>query len=684
MLMYTLAVMSSQLAPAALHDAVPSARPPAIEQLMPVPHSVQVLNEMPFRIHADFAVGISGELHPRLYAEATRFLRRLDGRTGSFFEQGFLSAADADPGASLHIRVKRPGKVELGEDESYRLTVKPSQVLLEAETDIGAIRGLETLLQMLDSDGESYYWQASVIEDAPRFAWRGLMIDSCRHFMPMDMIKRNLDGMASVKLNVMHWHLTEDQGFRIESRTFPRLHELGSDGLYYTHEQVREIIAFADQRGIRVVPEFDVPGHATAWLVGHPELGSAPGPYQIEREWGIFDPCLNPANPEVYVFLEKLFAEMTALFPDAYFHIGGDEVNGKHWNENPEIQAFMKANNIPNNYALQSYFNQHLLDILTRQGKKMIGWDEILQPDMPTDVVIHSWRGRDSMEAAARGGYASILSNGYYIDLIFPASEHYLNDPLPADTTLSQAEQKLILGGEATMWSEYVTDETVDSRIWPRTAAIAERLWSCGSVRDVESMYARLERMSWLLEDVGLRHRINRESMMRRLAQGENISPIVTLADAIEPLKHYRRYTYRKQTQLTPYTLLVDIARPDAPDARHFNRWVQALLEGGDHAVIPHLVGLMRKWIDNEAAYHALSAQAPVLQEGNGIATCLRELAEVASGAVAVLEGAQTRVQLVRAEEAARIFETARKPMAATEIQVVDAVEKLYKAASAE
>lgn len=666
---------------AGLDDSGSSLKQAAIEQLMPVPKSIVRHETKPHRISPEFQIGIVGDTHPRLYSAATRFLRRLDGRTGQFFTQGFLGATDNDPQAQLLIKVSRPGQVILGMDENYRIEVNADQVILEAETDIGAMRGLETLQQMLDADVESYFWEACVIEDAPRFPWRGLMIDSCRHFMPIDMIKRNLDGMASVKLNVLHWHLTEDQGFRVQSKTYPKLHELGSDGFYYTHEQIGEIIEYAAARGIRVVPEFDIPGHATSWLVGYPELGSAPGPYEIEREWGIFDPCLNPANPKVYVFLEKLFDEMTALFPDQYFHIGGDEVNGKHWDANPEIQAFMKEQGLADNHELQRYFNEKVLKILTADGKKMIGWDEILQPGMPTDVMIQSWRGRESMEAAARGGYASILSNGYYIDLMHPAVDHYLNDPLPADTELSEEEQSRILGGEATMWSEYVTDETVDSRIWPRTAAIAERYWSCGSVRDVESMYARMERVSLLLEDLGLRHRINREAMKRRLAGGENTEAISVLVDAIEPLKQYRRYTYRTQTQLTPYTLLVDIARADAPDARKFNLLVNAYLEEGDHGALREMGILLKKWFENEASYLSVSQRAPVLQEGDPIAKSLKALSKIAREAIAVLEGKQKHLSEDLLETAPSIFENSRQPMAACEIQIVDAVEKLFEAA---
>jgi hexosaminidase len=243
---------------------------------------------------------------------------------------------------------------------------------------------------------------AVTIRDQPRFRWRGLLIDVARHYQPIEVLKRNLDAMAAVKLNVFHWHLTENQGFRIESRKFPKLHQMGSDGLYYTQEQAREIVAYAAERGIRVVPEFDMPGHSTAWLVGYPELASLPGPYEIERRAGIFDPTLDPTREEVYKFLDSFMGEMAALFPDAYLHIGGDENEGKQWDRNPQIQAFMKEKGLKDNHALQAYFNQRLLKILQKHKKKMIGWDEILQPDLPRDVVIQSWRGPTALAEAAR------------------------------------------------------------------------------------------------------------------------------------------------------------------------------------------------------------------------------------------------------------------------------------------
>src|SRR5437016_12682647 len=422
---------------------------PAQLNLMPVPASVQIqTGRLP--IHSSFNVAVKNYADDRLRAGIARMLTRLAGRTVLTLPADLATDEGA---ATLVVQCEGAGEIipSLSENESYTLEINDKQARLAAPTVVGALRGLETFLQLLEGDRDGYYLPAIKIQDQPRFPWRGLLIDVGRHFEPMEVLKRNLDAMAAVKLNVFHWHLTEDQGFRVESKKFPKLHQLGSDGNYYTQDQIREIVAYARDRGIRVVPEFDIPGHSTSWLVGYPELGSAPGPYTIERRPGIFEPALDPTRDEVYKFLDTFIGEMASLFPDAYLHIGGDENEGKQWDRNPKIQAFMKEKGIKDNHALQAYFNQRVLKILQKHGKKMIGWEEILHPDLPKDAVIHSWRGPASLADAAKKGYNGILSAGYYIDLIFPASQHYLADPIPPDTTLTAQEAKRILGGEATM-----------------------------------------------------------------------------------------------------------------------------------------------------------------------------------------------------------------------------------------
>jgi hexosaminidase len=648
--------------------------------LMPVPASVR-FGAGRLRVDKSFTVGAAGHVDERLRAGVERAVRRLEGRTVLELARGL--SADAAR-ATLLVEARAPGLAvpSVEEDESYTLEVTERQASLRAATVVGVLRGLETLLQLVEGDREGFYLPAVSVDDRPRFRWRGLLVDIARHFQPMDVLKRNLDAMAAVKLNVFHWHLTEDQGFRIESRKFPKLHRMGSDGNFYTQEQAREVIAYARERGIRVVPEFDMPGHATAWLVGHPELGSAPGPYQIERRPGIFEPTLDPTREEVYRFLDVFLGEMAALFPDAYMHIGGDENTGKQWDANPKIQEFMKARGLKDNHALQTHFNLRLLKILRKHGKRMMGWDEIFQPELPKDVVIHSWRGQKALAEAARRGYDGVLSNGYYIDLIFPASEHYLNDPLPEGHGLTEAEARHVLGGEATMWAEWVTPETIDSRIWPRTAAVAERLWSPREVRDVEDMYRRLAATSVRLEELGLTHERNQGVMLRRLAGGGDTRPLETLASVVEPVKEYRRYQQRPQTMLSPLTGLVDAARPDSAASRSFSRRVDLLLSDAPRFALHFstLRDTLTAWRDAEPALEVLFDRSPALAEARPLARDLGSAGEIGLEALSYLSQGVAPPAGWRDARLAALAEMA-KPKAALEFPFLPALRELVVAA---
>ncbi|MFI5279801.1 MAG: beta-N-acetylhexosaminidase [Gemmatimonadales bacterium] len=530
--------------------------------LMPVPRSVSwAAGRMAVDTTFVVAVVAGSPSDGRLERAIARALGRLEARTAVP-----LSHAVRPGSARLVISVGSPGQAmpALGEDESYSLRIGADSASLRAATTVGAMRGLETLLQLLDSDAHGYFLPAVTIEDAPRFPWRGLLVDAGRHFMPPDVIRRTLDGMAAVKLNVLHWHLSEDQGFRVESRRYPRLQQLGSDGDYYTQQEVREIVAYAGDRGIRVVPEFDMPGHSAAWFVGYPQYAAGPGPYAVVREFGVFDPVFDPTREEVYRFIDGFVAEMAPLFPDAYWHVGGDEVNGRQWAANPAIQAFMRRRGIANAEALQTYFNQRLLQILVRHGKRMVGWDEILGPDLPTTAVIQSWRGTEYLGRAAKQGYSGILSAPFYLDHQSSAEEHYRADPLPVVTDLTAEQQSRVLGGEACMWAEHVGPETVDSRIWPRLAAVAERLWSPREVNDVDDMYRRLKVTSVRLEELGLMHELHTERMLRRIA-GDDADVLSGLLEFVQPVTFDQRASIQHTTQLTPLDMVVDAARPDPP-----------------------------------------------------------------------------------------------------------------------
>jgi hexosaminidase len=525
--------------------------------LLPVPASL-TWGDGRFRVDRSLGVIIEGAPGDRRLARAaSRFELRVAAQTGLL------------PPASLRLTIHAAGPGQsvqaLAENEQYTLEISPAGARLEAATTIGIIRGLETILQLLASDSAGWFLPAVRIDDAPRFPWRGLLIDVARHWQPAEVIKRQLDGMAAVKLNVLHWHLSDDQGFRVESRRFPRLHGLGSDGDYYTQEQIREIVAYAHDRGIRVVPEFDLPGHSTAWFVGYPQYASAPGPYAIERRFGVFAPTFDPTRESTYRFLDSFLAEMTPLFPDQYWHIGGDEVVGSAWRNSAGIRTFMRTRKLADNAALQAYFNQRMSKLLTAHGKRMAGWDEILHADLPTSTLIQSWRGQRSLGEGAGQGYRGILSAGWYLDHMRTAEFHYLVDPLPENHLLTPAEVDRVLGGEACMWGEHLSPESIDSRIWPRLGAIAERLWSRREVRDVPDMYRRLDFLRERLTGLGLGHEghtLRMAQSLTGLGDGQTLSRFLGLT---EPIRFGERVSAQKLTQQVPLVFAVDAARPDPP-----------------------------------------------------------------------------------------------------------------------
>jgi hexosaminidase len=655
--------------------------------LMPWPASVKAVSGAdPLLIQNSFSVSISAGADPRLRRGVVIFLDDLRRHTGSLP----LDFSFAEPGkGQLQISVDHASKEvqELGEDESYSLDVTTSAATLKAPTTLGAMRGLQTFLQLLLITPKGFALPSVGIQDRPRFPWRGLMIDSSRHFIPVDVIKRNLDGMAAVKLNVFHWHLSENQGFRVESRRFPKLHEMGSDGLYYTQDQVREIISYARDRGIRVVPEFDMPGHSTAWFVGYPELASGPGPYSIERKWGVFDPAMDPTQESTYKFLDGFIGEMTKLFPDQFFHIGGDEVNGKQWDANPRIQQFMHAHSLKNNADLQAYFNERVQKIVAKHGKTMEGWDEILRPDLPKSIVIQSWRGQQSLADAAQQGYRGLLSSGYYLDLMNPTSAHYIVDPFTGPTaSLSEADKQKILGGEACMWAEYISAENIDSRIWPRMAAIAERFWSPQNVTDLHSMYERMNETSRWLDAYGLTHNIGRNLMLQRMADTEDISALEALVDVIEPVKGYSRYELASSepTALTPMNRLVDAAHPESLVARRFSIQVSEFVSGQNKPGTElQIRNALTKWRDNDLNFRAAAQNSSLLQEALPLSHDLSALGAAGLEALDYLDRGEKAPDSWKSEQLALVQQVIQ-PKAQVILMVAAPVQKLIQASAGE
>ena len=359
------------------------------------------------------------------------------------------SANENTPGHKIQISLGEPvSELEYpsqGVNEAYKLTVSESGISIDAVQIWGLLHAMQTLRQLYDKPSNTIPYVA--IEDKPRFPWRGLLIDSVRHFIPIEVIKRQIDGMASAKLNVFHWHLTDDQGWRIPINGYSNLHMKASDGLFYTHRQIRDLVNYAARQGIRVVPEVDFPGHASAIALAYPELMSGPSPKKMERQWGVFKPLLDPSKPEVYTFIDAVFAQLNELFPDHYVHIGGDEVKTDHWRENKNIQVFMAEQQLSTEHDLHSYFNRRMQVMLKKYNKRMIGWDEILHPELDKDIVIQSWRGLHSLKKIVKGGFKGLLSNGYYIDQPQYAAYHYRNDPegklQPTSPTSDVLEQQL-------------------------------------------------------------------------------------------------------------------------------------------------------------------------------------------------------------------------------------------------
>jgi hexosaminidase len=588
--------------------------------LMPVPASIQ-FGSGRFQVDSRFTVGFTGYTEPRLDRAAERFLRQLSRQTGIPMDVKPVAATKAI--FVIHTDHASKEIQELGEDESYTLEVSAAGAKLSAPTPLGTLHGLQTFLQLVDVSPDGFAVPVVTIKDQPRFPWRGLMIDSARHFIPLDVVKRNIDGMEAVKMNVFHWHLSDNQGFRVESKKFPKLQEMGSDDQFYTQDEIHELIEYARDRGIRVVPEFDMPGHSTAWFVGYPELASAPGPYQIERRWGVFDPAFDPANEKTYRFLDQFIGEMAKLFPDHFFHVGGDEVNGKQWDANADIQAFIKTHNLKNNQGMQSYFNKRLEPIVSRHGKSMVGWDEVLDPTLPKDIVIQSWRGPDSLAAAAQQGFRGILSNGFYLDLGWTAARHYAVDPMSgAAANLTSEVKARILGGESCMWAEYVNWENIDSRIWPRNAAIAERLWSPQDVTDPASMYARMEVISERLEWLGLTHKSYYRQMLQRIAgpsTPEEVAALSTLASVVEPVKDYtrERTAPAEPTSATPLNRIVDAVPLESATARHFAELVDQVIAASCHdpAAVARVRGWFTAWQANDAKLRPLEERSFLVKE---------------------------------------------------------------------
>jgi hexosaminidase len=432
-------------------------------------------------------------------------------------------------------------------EEGYRLEVTPGGIRVAARSRPGIAYGLETLRQLLPPEVEGPRGETRLsipavhIEDAPRFPYRGMHLDVGRHFFPVDFVKSYIDLLVQYKFNTFHWHLTEDQGWRIEIRRYPRLSTVGSQRRetivaqnfnpyigdntpysgYYTQQEIREVVAYAAERGVTIIPEIEMPGHSLAALAAYPELACTPGPFEVGTRWGVYEDIYCPSE-KTFAFLEDVLTEVMELFPSRYIHIGGDEAPKTRWKESALAQEVIRREGLADEAELQSWFIRRIESFLRRHGRRLIGWDEILEGGLAPDATVMSWRGTEGGIDAARQGHDVIMTptSHVYFDYyqgdrateplanggFTPLERVYAFEPVPPQ--LSAAESRHILGAQGNVWTEYMkTPEHVQYMVLPRMIALSEVVWTPAAARDYDSFLARLKPHLSRLDALGIRYR---------------------------------------------------------------------------------------------------------------------------------------------------------------------------------
>lgn len=618
----------------------------ALDRLMP----------MPVTARSGAGVCVLGDLSvlpltPRLDVAVGRLRERLEKRFGVPLPSGGVSAVRIDV-ADVASGVPMPEM-----DESYTLTIETDGIRLTAPTEIGALRGLQTLLQLIAHVDGAWQVPCCEIEDAPRFSWRGMLLDTSRHFMQLEHVLRLLDCMEVAKLNVLHFHLANDQGFRMECETFPKLHEEGSEGAYYTKEEMAEIIAFAADRGIRVVPEFCLPGHSVSWQVAYPELSASDDPPgRIGETRGAFSIPIDPSREETYAFIDAFVAEMAALFPDPYFHTGGDEVNPGPWKENPRIRGFMDDKGFKRGRDLQAYFTGRYAQLVAKHDKVPIGWEEVLHSDVSPDVIVHLWK--DGAYAKDLARHPVLTSWNTYLDLQQPADWLYGNDPLDFRIDgKAPPEDMKVVGAEMTNWAETIHGGNLDMRTWPRGAAIAERFWSARSYCDgegKETLYPRLAKFEDCLTAAGSRHAGHAARACAELYEEVDTSAVGRFAELIEPaaypfLRRRRLLLERALPRLFPapdverysdMKRFVDHLPGESLVGRDFRFDVEELAATGDHDLARHIAERLMAWEALADEVRRLARRSPGMRaDGLGrVALGLARIARIGSVSLQCLQ----------------------------------------------
>lgn len=436
-------------------------------------------------------------------------------------------------------------------DEGYRLEVTPKEVTIHARTAVGLFYAVQTIRQLLPAAVEKpliitdlkLTLPACEIADEPRFVYRGMHLDVGRHLFPLASIKRYIDMLALHKMNTFHWHLTEDQGWRIEIKKYPRLTEIGAyrketvagaqkkvgntfDGKpyggFYTQNEVREIVKYAKSKFITVIPEIEMPGHAIAALTSYPELSCTGGPFEVRKLWGVDDDVFCAGNEQVFTFLQDVLSEVMDLFPSKYIHIGGDECPKKRWEKCDKCQKRMKDEGLKNELELQSYFIRRIEKFVSSKGRNIIGWDEILEGGLAPGATVMSWRGEEGGIVAAKSGHDVVMTPGKYTYFCYYQSENHDGQPLalggyvplelvysynPTPKELTAEEQKHILGVQGCLWTEQIpTPEVLEFMAYPRTFAIAETGWTPDNMKNFENFVTRLKVLNKRYDAIGINY----------------------------------------------------------------------------------------------------------------------------------------------------------------------------------
>lgn len=610
--------------------------------LMPLPQSVRLQSgeDRVVALLGRFDARFEGYSDARLQAAVARFqidVTRLTGRDDPAGGPTLVIAVTPDPHA---------GALEARED--YSMTIAENGVRLTAGGPDGVLRGLATLRQLVRPQGAGFVLPLVEIEDSPRFAWRGLMIDTARHFVELETLKRQIDAMERVKLNVLHFHISDNEGFRIESLRYPRLTAVGSHGQYYTQAQIRDLVAYAADRGVRIVPEIDLPAHTGAIMSAYPEL--AAGAFDPNNRISMFGAALDPTKPETYAFIQGLIEEMSALFPDRYFHVGGDEVAPAAWTNNPAIVAFMADKGYADTVALQDHFFAQVNDIVRGLGKTSMGWEEVAHQPIDDDVVVGAWRSSQAVSHITAQNNRTVVSAGYYLDLLWAGLDHYARDPLDVAATppdspekilgpapehpLNADQRALVIGAEAPLWAETVTDEMVDHRLWPRAALLAERFWSAEDVRDPIDAMRRAVVVQEGLRLQGLQDQVRRNQMAARLSP-QDAQAVQTLAEVTAPVRNMGRiaevfaaYRAGRPLRLPSLTAPVDIAGADSVEVYRMSVWADAVARG-DQAAAKPLRAALETYRDNHDRFVAAAAGVDSLEQAVPISEEVARLAAI-------------------------------------------------------